>query len=381
MDVSTWALWIAAALLAAGAAALFVLRRRLSLPALLFNLLFPLLLLVLLESVLALAVRFPRFPAPEWLLGLERKAYQDQRRTIQYERACARYDEGLTYTLRPGHCTFANDEFSVGVDVNRLGVRDDEASLEAPEVVVVGDSFAMGWGVEQNETFAQQLEARTRLRVLDAAVSSYGTARELSMLGRIDTSRLRLLVIQYCRDNDYDENRSALEHGGRLPILPRETYEAIVDTPVQRPGYWFGKHVYRLLRELLGARPPWEEKLRSRGEAAPERVDAATEARAFLELLARAPVDLSHVQIVVLDLDGWGHLDDDFLDAVDALVAKGELPRPGAGLRTLRLRHDLNARRHFYCLDDHLNAAGHRVVSDALVELLPELGIQPNAAR
>jgi len=242
---------------------------------------------------------------------------------------------------------------------------------------VLGDSFAMGWGVEQQETFAQQLEARTGMRVLTAAVASYATAREILTLGRIDTSRLRLLVIQYCGDNDVDENRVFLEHGGQLPIMSRESYEELARAHLGRSGYRFGLYLRRLLegspltRGLVGAGSPPP----SPHESESANVDARTEARLFLEVLSHSPVDLSQVPILVLELNGWGSLDDAFLDAVDAALVAGEAPRSGSQLRTLRLRRRLTSRRDFYRLDDHLNASGHRKVADAIVEVLPELGI------
>jgi len=336
----------------------------------LFNAAVPLLLLALLEIAPVAVARLSWLPAPSWLLGLERQAYLARVRNIQYDRECARYDPEVTYTLRPGTCVFANDEFSVRVDVNRLGLRDDELSLEAPEIVVLGDSFAMGWGVEQDETFAQLLAKRTGLRVLNAGISSYATARELLTLGRIDTSRLRLIVIQYCRDNDYPENRTFVENGGRLPIMPREAYEALVDQSAQRGGYWLGRNLEGLLKAASGDHPIESPK-----------PDAPSEARTFLDVLRYAPVDLSHVPILLLELDGYGGSDDEFLDAVDAALAAGEAPGSGWRVRTLRLRRSLK-RRHFYRLDPHLNAAGHRAVADLILEVLPELGITvgPSAA-
>jgi hypothetical protein len=62
--------------------------------------------------------------------------------------------------------------------VNTIGVRDNQRSLTQPEIVVAGDSYAMGWGVQQDESFPELIERRTGRRVLNAAVSSYGTVRE-----------------------------------------------------------------------------------------------------------------------------------------------------------------------------------------------------------
>src|SRR5262245_30955882 len=59
---------------------------------------------------------------------------------------CGRYDAGLTYMLKPGRCRFASVEFDTQVNVNSFGLRDDEESLTGPEIIVLGDSNAMGHG-------------------------------------------------------------------------------------------------------------------------------------------------------------------------------------------------------------------------------------------
>ena len=140
---------------------------------------------VLVEGAVALYFRHPiRVPR---LQAVARYIYGTVARdVVQFDPAFARYDAELLYTLRPGRFTFSQFEFRTPYEVNSLGVRDDEASLAAPEIVVVGDSVAMGWGVEQDETFAQLIERRTSRRVLNASVSSYGTVRELRLLDRID---------------------------------------------------------------------------------------------------------------------------------------------------------------------------------------------------
>src|SRR5262245_1272614 len=85
------------------------------------------------------------------LLRMARSYHLNQeRRLIQFQPECATYDPGLTYTLIPSSaCTVASREFSVEYRANRLGLRDDDASLVKPEIVVLGDSHAMGWGVAE----------------------------------------------------------------------------------------------------------------------------------------------------------------------------------------------------------------------------------------
>src|SRR4029453_2223238 len=153
----------------------------------------------LLEGVFLVFLHVPRASAmaPRPVRRLVQQIYRHFNRTlIQFDEACAVYDPEVTYTLKPGTCTFGNLEFKNTFNVNRLGVRDDEASLDGPEIIVLGDSHAMGWGVEQRETLSRVLARTCGLKVLNAAVSSYGTAREMTLLNRLDTSRLRFLIVQ-----------------------------------------------------------------------------------------------------------------------------------------------------------------------------------------
>ena len=138
------------------------------------------------------------------------------RSIIQFEPACSQYDPELTYVLKPGQCTFENLEFRTELQINRLGLRDDDAALEAPEVVVLGDSYAMGWGVNQDETFSQVLARSTGQKVLNAGVSSYGTVREKRLLKRLDTSRMKTLVVQY-NSTDAVENWVFRQRGDLRP--------------------------------------------------------------------------------------------------------------------------------------------------------------------
>src|SRR4029450_6667436 len=236
---------------------------------------------VLLEGVFLVLLHFPSVTAvsPRPVQRLTQQIYRHFNRSlIQFEEACAVYDPEVTYTLKPGTCTFGNLEFKntfnvnlLGVvddqaaarrpTVNRLGVRDDEASLDGPEIIVLGDSHAMGWGVEQGETLSHVLARKCGLKVLNAAVSSYGTAREMMLLNRLGTSRLRYLIIQYA-DNDLPENRAFLEHGGRLPITRRADYQRIVEYYAAQRGYYPGKYLFRLLMKVLKLEKPEPDQLR-----------------------------------------------------------------------------------------------------------------------
>lgn len=143
---------------------------------------------------------------------------------IVYHEQRGRYDDGLFYTLQPGQFEFANMEFSNHYEVNSLGLRDDEASLRNPEMVFLGDSYTMGWGVEQTEAFPELLAKRMGRKALNMGIASYGTAREFLALEKVPLDSCRLLVLQFC-PNDVAENHAFISNGCHLKVSPRRLFE------------------------------------------------------------------------------------------------------------------------------------------------------------
>lgn len=181
---------------------------------------------VLLELLMGFYLNNPKsipgfLQNPIWLF-YEKYDFQ----IIQYKKDQGVYDDKLFYRLKPNSkFVFANREFADSFWVNSKGLRDDELSLQSPEVICLGDSYFMGWGIKQDSTFANLLEAKSGLRVLNAAISSYGTAREFEMLQQLDTSNLKYLVIQYCV-NDWEENKYYLKHNRKLKISSADQFSA-----------------------------------------------------------------------------------------------------------------------------------------------------------
>jgi hypothetical protein len=319
----------------------------------------------LIELIFLLLLHAPRVTAslPRPVRRLVQQVYRHFNRSlIQFDPNCAQYDPGLLYTLRPGVCTFANLEFRTEVRVNHLGVRDDETALVAPDVIVLGDSHAMGWGVAHDETFSHVLASRTGLRVLDAGISSYGTVREMMLLDRLDASRLRLLVIQYS-DNDLAENRAFRDHQDHLPITSEADYDRVTAYYENQRGYFPGKYLYRLLMKLTRLEKP------EPGELAEVPATPDEEARLFLHAVERASRQrLDNVQLVVLEINESLQPRQPFLLAVDAIHREASNPGFVRRLVPLDLSKTLTA-GDFFVLDDHMNAQGHRIVGDELAKI------------
>ena len=315
--------------------------------------------LALLEGLVALSFHYPALsPIPSGVLRQMHVLFD--RNTIQVMPECAAYDASLTYTLRPGRCTFANREFSNEYAINTLGVRDDEASLTAPGIVVLGDSIAMGWGVDQDAAFPSVIERLTGRRTLNAGVSSYGTVRELRMLERIDRSGLSDVVIQYS-GNDLTENEQLVK--GQFKNLTQAEYQERVRSQANLLRYHPGKHALNLLVML--------RNLARERDAVPPPTSREAEARVFLEVIAQSPVaHLSPYAVTVVALES------DFIETVRPLAAASTVPILRR-LRFLDASTIASVPGAFYVLDDHPTAIGHEAIGRALVAVLDPPAVTP----
>lgn len=181
---------------------------------------------VLLSIFLGISIFQPsQFPK----LHLIKNVYTDIHNTTQYDTSLSQFDSELGYLYRPNiKGVFKNWEFGPNTyTTNKLGLRDDSASANAPTIITLGDSFTTGWGVEQDETYADRLEKLLGVKVLNAGISSYGTIREGILLKKLPLDSCKLIILQYCY-NDIAENKewsdSLLQGNSYKPSFGREAF-------------------------------------------------------------------------------------------------------------------------------------------------------------
>ena len=302
-----------------------------------------------------------RLPAGFLLDGVRSIYLREDWSLPQMDLRIVGYDPELTYLLRPTPSRFKNREFDTTLAGNSAGLRDDEASLERPDLIVTGDSFAFGWGVERHSTFAQVLERRTGLKVLNAAMSSYGTARQMILLERLDLSTARAVVIQYFM-NDYRENRAFIEAGYSLSITPEDEFlESIRDFESQT--------TYRPLDYLaafLDRRSYFPEL---------ETVSPRQVAVTFLRVLASSD-ELEDLPILLLQIDPWnefGHYDI-IRPIAELLEVEAEFSSLSNHLFLVPLVGVLGG-DDFFRLDPHLRPGGHQKIADELERALTRLSL------
>lgn len=308
--------------------------------------------------------------------------YEHELDFVQYLPQCAQYDSELFYILKPGECQHHSTQFNCNYSINTKGLRDDETSLEKPEVIVLGDSYAMGWGVDNSKIFSSLIEQQTKKKTLNVAVSSYGTAREFLMLNRIDISNLKYLVIQYCT-NDFDENKQYVDDGFKLKIQSKEVYETIVRNHVNRIRYRPFLYLSTLLRIVGDHFLKNDEFSQKVSKAALGNVLASgkenvtntlvsTEdsVRYFLKIVQSKP-ELEHVQIIVLNASGPFYTTPSFIHALSNIKNDESYPAFIRNIKTIDICGFVKTEDYFI-LDCHLNEEGHSKIANALVSLIKD---------
>jgi len=328
--------------------------------------------LVLLEGFFALPLSIPRLWELPGFHVIALRRYWSEIDLIQWNPACGQWDPELSYTLRPGTCTLSNPGHSNEYRVNTLGVRDDEESLKQPDVVVLGDSHTMGMGVNQDETYASQLERMLNLKVLNTGISSYGTARELGILQRVDRSRARFLLIQYC-SNDFDENREFIDSGGKLPARAREWFETQVEGSKSSRRYYLGKFTDSLLWFVSERSLPLASDSQARRRTA-EQSDQAL--KYLLDVIERHSVDLFGMQIIIFQMESFN---EGIPSRLERLLADYPNKNRLSGAQFVDATAGLGP-EYFIPLDGHMNALGHRRTAERLASVIRQLRPSVHAA-
>ncbi len=295
-----------------------------------------------------------------WLGHFKRIAL-NHRSMIQFQDESAKYDDELFYTLKPGTSTFKSFEFDTAYDVNDLGVRDDAASLEHPEVIFLGDSFTMGWGVEEPESFPAVFERKSGLKCLNTGVSSYGTAREMRMLARTQLDSLKAIVIQF-HDTDLEENNFYVKNN-RLGSRTQADFDAqVMDNRKYTAWVPFKYLKTAMINAVSGLKAPnaTEAALKGDDEQFPgflsEFFSIFTEIREMTDV----PVFLTYTGSFYTE---------------PRMIVRFERFGVQHGVKNLyyvNLGPVLDHEDYFY-FDDHINARGHEKVAETLLNRFREV--------
>lgn len=286
------------------------------------------------------------------------------RNVWQYQKQCISADPDLIYVPPTGSCEFSNMEFDTVLNFDRNGrfvpdraVNGPDATDTRPGIAVLGDSHAMGWGVNDGDTFANVLQSGTDKPVFNLAVSSYGTQRELRrlmlspVLDRVDT-----VIIQYC-DNDLGENTAKIDFEDEA-----KKFAATLENRVEPSARTIGNHLAAILTThalrkalTLPFRPLREVFRKALGRNGK---DFSPHFEALQSVLSDYESTLVGKKVIIFYSNAHGNRFDNFekftIDGLDD-VTLVDLAIP---------------RNKYFAVDDHLTTDGHRFVGEKLLELI-----------
>lgn len=270
--------------------------------------------------------------------------------------AYVEHDARLGWRYRPNAVErHATDEFDVEVRTNSLGFRGPEWSLSdgpehAPRVLVLGDSFAFGWGVEHDESLPARLqELRPDWKVFGAGVSGYGTDQELLLLeALVDRVRPDVVAVVYC-ENDLYECADDVAYGKHKPRFVSAGGELRLEgVPVPRP--WM-ERASLAWRAYLKSR--WERQFAARPR------DPNAEWALVCDLYRRMRDVLRDRPLVVV--------------SDQARLAGFAADEPGIEHVDLGSAFGADTARFHFPVDGHWNRDGHARAAEALARALRPL--------
>ncbi len=283
--------------------------------------------------------------------------------SINFDKKLARYDSILFYTLKQGEGQHRDFEFSNQYFINSAGLRDDESSLKTPEIIVLGDSHSMGLGVEQNQSFPQLLETHLKRKVLNTGISSYGTVREKLLLKRLDLSKTKLLIVQYC-ENDFGENRAFFLNQFQISSKA-EYYKNQCRNEIN--GHYFPlkfvliqvQYIFLKAKAVFETSSNVQIGSKNAGLFETRLLDSVTPALAFVNALNTIK-QVYHGNIIVINLN-FGDEPQNSIDDIATEIKNKKINNT----YTLNVRPLLN-KEDYYKLDGHEKASGHEKIASAL---------------
>ena len=325
------------------------------------------------------------------------------------------YDADLGWSKRPNFVAERKtSEFDVTYRINELGLRDDPmASPQKPagtyRVLVLGDSFVLGYTVDRSNLFVDQLEGLwqsegRKVDVINAGTEGYSTDQEVAWFLKNGQSFEPDLVLLLPYENDLYWNSQETYQAKPKPRfsasgqLEERVLENTMDKGWQadyaltkwfaKKGesgdhYWEhspGQKLYKEYAPLLVDEPPFMADVRARTKGALMALQGeCTKVGAELVVVPIPSKEAYSDSARQQKQRSFGKIPAAAWDAEKSVKLYLELAG-GLGIRTLDPRPAIKAASMgdslYYERDPHLNAAGNRVLAEFLdAELAGKLNV------
>jgi len=334
-------------------------------------------------------------------------------------------------TLRPNiQRQDVTAEWSVSVTITAEGLRDRATPVpeDGGKVLLIGDSFAFGWGVELEQSLGYVAEEKLRpdrIRIIKAGLPGTGPLDQFRWLERFgDKHPADALVVAVFVGNDFADVQMggvAEQYTVRDGLMVKKSLE-----PGCSPWYvemknklkrssMLAQEAAQLLwacerafldpkeREVPGLsvrdRWLWEFFQVHLKDPPPETVTSFEQMRSVLDRIHNGCVERGMGMLLVIlprsfqiydwELQHW-------LESYELTPEKLDLDRPqreltewakGRGVAVLDVLPALRAHaerrpdvRAYFFPNAHMNAVGHRVTGEALADALHTLLVQPHSA-
>ncbi len=285
--------------------------------------------------------------------------YFDYLRNIpSFQAGLGQYDPDLFYTLKPNNSepvVNSNIEFSNYYNINSQGTRDDETSLDFPEIIMLGDSHTMGWGVDQEKSFSNLLEQTTKEKVLNTGIVSYGSARQYLMYKKLKTDSCKTIIWQYC-SNDMRENQSFVENENQLKISSEQEYQFQYKRNFLHATYYPFKYSFETFAHQI-------RKRTKRKNNSSQSLPLTDQVNNFFSILKLLQEDFKG-KILLFNLESFDTTDEYFL-AFEKYIEENQLQK----IQLLDFSKILN-QDDYFIIDGHINVSGHQKVSDTILKII-----------
>jgi hypothetical protein len=277
------------------------------------------------------------------------------------------YDATLGWSHKPNRKgRFDRQDFSIQVDINSDKLRDDEYPRRRTgkkRMLVLGDSFGWGGGVDLEDRFSEILERRySDWEIINASVAGYSTDQEYLYLRERGFEYAPDVVLLLVYENDFEGNTGTDYNLYNKPCFVRVGNELVLKNspvPPLKQIYWgwvaLKSRIPRLTKDSAADTP--EESGQSPDEIMAlliRDMNAFCTGRNMRLVLVSVPMDTGKRAVLQKACSSESI---PYLPLDSAFAAAKE---------QMMFQHDL-----------HWNAAGQRLAADAIDAFLRQQGIFP----